>query len=90
MYRTYVTFSGLLVQSLIGFILLLMQGANAQLARDMLDKAQEPNLVMARVDQFNFRNRNAEWIQLNEEHLPGFPRLTPDYFRDITSGTHQE
>jgi hypothetical protein len=66
-----------------------MQGANAQLAREMLDRAKEPNIVMARVDQFNLRNRNAEWIHLNEEHLPGFPRLTLDYLRDITCGTYQ-
>jgi hypothetical protein len=66
-----------------------MQGANAQLARTLLERAALPNVVQARVEQHRLHTRNANWIDMNQNHLPGFPRLTLEYLRDLTAGTYQ-
>lgn len=68
---------------------LLMQGADVQLAREMMEKARDVNVVKARVEIDNLHSRNARWIKLNQYHVPDFPRLTLNYLRDLTVGVYQ-
>lgn len=63
-----------------------MEGANAYLAREMLEKSQTINIVQARVEADNLRNRNGRWRKLNQHQVP---RLTLDHLRDLTVGVYQ-
>lgn len=69
--------------------LVLMEEANAGLARELLDKSREVNIVQARVEVERMCYRNAQWIHLHEGQLRDFPRLTLEYLRDLTIGTFQ-
>lgn len=66
-----------------------MEWVNAQLARKMLEKSQTVNIVQARVEADNLRNRNGQWRKLNQHQVPNFPRLTLDHLRDLTVGVYQ-
>ncbi|XP_011263507.2 uncharacterized protein LOC105255738 [Camponotus floridanus] len=66
-----------------------MEGANFQLAQQLLARAQEPNVVQARVEMENLRTRNARWIRLNHNQVNDFPHLDIDYLRDLTVGIYQ-
>lgn len=68
---------------------IVMNDANVQLAEEMLLKAQEPNVVQARVEVENLRNRRGEWVALNENHVPLFPRLTYAFLKEYTYGIFQ-
>lgn len=66
-----------------------MRDANAELANELLQKAQEPNVMQARVEVDNLRTRNARWDLLDHFDEAGFPNLTLEYLRDITVGVYQ-
>ncbi|CAG9765899.1 unnamed protein product [Ceutorhynchus assimilis] len=55
----------------------------------MLARLHEPNVLQARVEADGLQRRNGQWTVLDENHLPGFPRLPLDYLRDLTFGTYQ-
>lgn len=67
----------------------LMEDANAELARELLERSQAVNVVQARVEVENLRTRHGRWVQINQNHLPNFPRLTINYLRDLTVGVYQ-
>ncbi|XP_043476347.1 uncharacterized protein LOC122507609 [Leptopilina heterotoma] len=67
-----------------------MEGANAQLARQMLQKSREPNIVQAYVELEELHRRNARrWILLNDNEVPDFPRITLEYLKGVTFGEYQ-
>lgn len=68
---------------------ILMQNANAEMARVMLEKAREVNILQARVEADEMHRRNGQWIQLDQNQIIGFPRLTLQDLRDITFGEYQ-
>lgn len=62
---------------------------DAAFARAVLEKAEEVNVVQARIEAENLRTRRARWRPLNQEHFPLFPRLTAEQLHDLTFGTYQ-
>ncbi|KAJ8685806.1 hypothetical protein QAD02_021599 [Eretmocerus hayati] len=69
---------------------IIMQGADAQLARRMLDRARQPNALQARVENENLATRNAQrWVRLDDGQLNDSLILTEDYVRDLTVGVYQ-
>lgn len=66
-----------------------MEGATVELARSILAKAQNANVVHARVEVEQLQRRNGRWVHLDANHLPRFPRLTLDYLRELTVGVYQ-
>lgn len=70
--------------------LIHMAGVNAELAREMLEKSRQPNVVQAIVESENLQARNAQrWIKLTSDHVQNFPLLTLDFLRDLTIGVYQ-
>lgn len=70
--------------------LLVMEGADAALARQLLERAQEPNVVQALVEQENLHTRNAQrWVRLAANQIVDFPILGLDYLKDLTTGVYQ-
>lgn len=69
--------------------LILMDGANTELARELLDKSREVNIVQARVEAERMCYRNAQWVHLHEGQLRDFPRLALECLRDLTVGIFQ-
>jgi len=67
-----------------------MHEVNAEMARQLLEKAREPNVVQAIVEVDNLKNRNIHrWVQLDARHLLDFPVLTLDFLKDLTIGIYQ-
>ncbi|XP_077275553.1 uncharacterized protein LOC143904609 [Temnothorax americanus] len=66
-----------------------MQGADAQLAREMLQRSTTPNVVQARVEVDNLRLRNGQWRRLNYRDVADFPILDLNYLKDLTVGIYQ-
>lgn len=66
-----------------------MQNADVDLANELLERATRVNIMQARVEAENLKARNANWLKLNHNHIPGFPVLTLDYLRDLTVGVYQ-
>ena len=70
--------------------LITMADADIVLARRLLEKAEEPNVVQALVELDNLQNRNAQrWLRLNAVDLNDFPILDLEYLRNFTFGTYQ-
>lgn len=67
---------------------ILMQEATPELAREMLARAQEPNVVQARVELEGWRHRRGRWTLLEANHVPGFPRLDLEELRHFTYGSY--
>lgn len=65
-----------------------MQNATVEIARNMLQRRNDVNVVQARVENDNLRYRNAQWQRLHEQ-VSTFPRLEIDYLRDLTLGVYQ-
>lgn len=63
--------------------LILMEGVNAELARELLDKSREVNIVQARVEAERMCFRNAQWVHLHEGQLRDFPRLALECLQDL-------
>ncbi|KAJ8673315.1 hypothetical protein QAD02_004577 [Eretmocerus hayati] len=68
---------------------LLMEGATAEAAREVLRRAQLPNAVLATVEEQNLRRRNGQWRRLQQRDFPDFPVLDLPYLRDLTVGVYQ-
>lgn len=66
-----------------------MAGATAELAQQMLERAQAENTLRLRVEREFLGRRNAMWNLLNENHVLDFPRLDIDYLKDLTVGIYQ-
>jgi hypothetical protein len=67
-----------------------MEGANKELARQLLEKANEVNIVQAFVEAEHLNTRNAQrWVRLNAQHVPDFPILDLHFLRDLTVGIYQ-
>jgi len=67
-----------------------MEGANRELACQLLEKANEVNVVQALVEAEHLNTRNAQrWIRLNAQHVPDFPILDLHFLRDLTVGIYQ-
>lgn len=66
-----------------------MHDADCQLARDMLERSRTPNVVQARVEVDNLRQRNGQWRRFNHRDVPDFPILDLNYLRDLTIGIYQ-
>lgn len=66
-----------------------MQDATIDLARSMLEKRNEVNIVQARVEFEGLGTRRGQWTPLEEVDLPLFPRLTLDQLRQFTIGSFQ-
>lgn len=49
-----------------------MQNATVEIARNMLQRKNDANIVQARVEMDNLRYRNAQWQRLHEQ-VPRFP-----------------
>lgn len=70
--------------------LLIMEGADANKAYQLLARAQEPNVVQALVETENLHTRNAQrWVKLDANQLNDFPALEIDLLKDITTGIYQ-
>lgn len=65
-----------------------MNGANAELAQEILQRANQPNAMKDRVENQQLQQRRGRWVPLNHEHIPNFPELSLEYLRDLTVGTY--
>lgn len=66
-----------------------MANADVEMARRMLERFREPNLLQQRVENEGLlRRRYAEWQPLRGNQVR-FPHLSIDYLRDYTFGTYQ-
>lgn len=68
---------------------IIMQNATEEYAREMMNRAREPNVVQARVDVDRLRFRRGQWAILTENDILRFPRMTLDQLKDLTYGTFQ-
>jgi len=66
-----------------------MKNANVELARRMLQKLHDVNVVQARVEAENLRFKRGRWVPLGEEHVPLFPQLSSEYLCNLTYGIYQ-
>lgn len=66
-----------------------MEGANARMARQMIEKARTANIVQARVEEEHLERRNGRWVQLSHHVVHQFPHLSLQYLRDLTVGVYQ-
>ncbi|KYN50167.1 hypothetical protein ALC62_01022 [Cyphomyrmex costatus] len=70
--------------------IILMEGANAEMAQRLLERAREPNVVQALVEAENLHTRNAQrWVRLNAGQIQDFPILTIQDLKDLTFGIYQ-
>lgn len=70
-------------------LVIRMQGATAQLAREILERSQIPNIVEVRVEVDNLRMENGQWIRLHQRDVPDFPILDLEYLKDLTVDIYQ-
>lgn len=68
---------------------ILMQGADAAQAKEMIRRSMMPNVVQARVEVDNLVRRNGQWRRLNQDAVIDFPIFDLNYLRDLTFGTYQ-
>ncbi|XP_071581746.1 uncharacterized protein [Temnothorax nylanderi] len=68
---------------------IIMEGANEDLARAMLQRAQEVNVLKARVEVDNLFNRRGQWVLLDENQVQDFPHFDLQYLRDLCFGVYQ-
>ncbi|CAH1106001.1 unnamed protein product [Psylliodes chrysocephalus] len=67
-----------------------MNGADAELAFRIIEKAREPDIVQAFVNVNNLFARNINrWVRMDTVHLMEFPQLTLEYLQDLTTGVYQ-
>uniref|UniRef100_A0A8D9EYP1 Uncharacterized protein n=1 Tax=Cacopsylla melanoneura TaxID=428564 RepID=A0A8D9EYP1_9HEMI len=63
--------------------IILMQDATVELAREMIDRSNMPNVVQARIEVDNLTRRTGD------QALIDFPVLDLEYLSDLTVGTYQ-
>lgn len=66
-----------------------MEGANAQTAQHILERAQIPNDMQTRVEVDNLIRRNGQWRRINHNDVPEFPVLDLQYLKHFTTGVYQ-
>ncbi|XP_071578400.1 uncharacterized protein [Temnothorax nylanderi] len=69
---------------------ILMEGATADLAREMLQRARTANNLQNKVLQENLGRRIAIWNTLDHNQVLDFPPLTLSYLRDLTMESIQD
>ncbi|CAG2205759.1 unnamed protein product [Mytilus edulis] len=64
---------------------------HCDIARSMLEKSKQPNLLQERVLKDKaLGKRSREWVPLHDcKHYDNFPKLTVDYLRSLTFGVYQ-
>lgn len=67
----------------------LMRGADIAQAEMLLQRSREDNTLKLIVDNENLLRRHGRFVNLENNHVPDFPRLTLEYLRDLTVGTYQ-
>lgn len=67
----------------------IIEGANKDLARAMLQRAQEVNVLKARVEVDNLFNRRGPWVLLDENQVQDFPHFDLQYLHDLCFGVYQ-
>lgn len=83
----FLRIAGAIINKYYGVI--TMQDADIDLAEEMLDRAEEVNVIQARVEVHNLRQRRARWVELTAMHVPLFPILTLEHLHKLTYGTYQ-
>ncbi|EGI66282.1 hypothetical protein G5I_05245 [Acromyrmex echinatior] len=68
---------------------ILMDGATAELAEQMLQKARSENTLRLRVETEHLARRNAMWNRFNDNKILDFPRLDIDFLKELTVGIYQ-
>lgn len=68
---------------------ILMQGATAELAQNILARHQQPNEIQELITREGLQRGNAQWHRLAEQDILDFPVLHEDYLRQITIGIYQ-
>lgn len=68
---------------------ILMQAANVELAEVLLQKSREENTLQIRIENENLLQRRGTFVNLEDHHVPDFPRLNPEYLSELTVGTYQ-
>ena len=72
------------------YSLVHIEGANYKLARKMIEKSKEANIVRALVEVEKLHTRNAHrWLKLDEADLHDFPILSLEFLENLTFGTYQ-
>jgi len=66
-----------------------MEEANEELAQEMLQMVNEPNLVQARAENEVLLRRHGRWAPLEQNQLENFPVLNIAQLRHLTFGTFQ-
>lgn len=69
--------------------MIYMEGATAELAREILQRSQAVNVVQARVEVDNLVRRNGQWRRIHHADIPDFPVLDLEYLKHITIGVYQ-
>jgi len=70
---------GGIINKYYGFI--IMENANVKLARRMLQKLHDVNVIQVRVEVENLRFKRGHWVPLGEEHVPSFPQLSSEFMQ---------
>lgn len=68
---------------------LIMPEATLNLARELLQRVNDVNVVQARVEVENLHRARAIWRVLNHHHAPDFPIFGIDYLKELTVGKFQ-
>lgn len=66
-----------------------MQDATEDLAREMLLKSRQANVIQQRVEADGLLRRHGAWEPLDENQIPHFPILNIDDLRNLTFGVFQ-
>lgn len=68
---------------------IIMEEADVNMARRILQEATKPNVVQALVEVDNLHTRNAQrWVSLNSVQIIDFPVLSLNYLKLVTIGIH--
>lgn len=67
----------------------VMEGATAELARRMLERARQENRLKIRVEMEHLARKNAMLNRLNANQVPDFPRLEFNYLKDLVMSIYQ-
>lgn len=68
---------------------IVMDGATAEVARNMLERARTVNRLQERVERENLARLRAVWNPLNANIVIDFPVLNMDYLTELTIGIYQ-
>ena len=63
--------------------------SNEHRAIQMLQKAEEVNVVYTRIEAENLLTRRGSWVALTEAHFPLFSQLEEQFLRNYNFGSYQ-